>query len=496
MLVSIERDSRIPIYVQVAQQFRMLILSGALVPGAHLPTTRDLADSLGVNRKTVVDAYRILQAEGLVEGSGRRGTCVARFDDQPEESGWIRPIAWTRLYSDRVVPYFAERMRRQLIESPPEDAIPLHHESDSVGLMPVQVLRAACDAAVRELDQQGIFEDAVVGCTGLRTALARHMRLLGLDAAPSNIMVVSGRQQGLFLAAQTLVSPGDRVAVQVPAYSGILHALELLGAETCPIVNGPEGPDLKSLMGLLQRGDIKLLYLSPNHLPIEDPVGNVEVWKEIIQLAARFRVPILEDDPFRSLQYEGDALPPLISLDQRHQTLYVGSLEQEVFAGIRLGFIVAPRSVIDAMTPIKLSLEKSTAPFMARVALYLLEHRADYLPAVVEEGRRRRDAMLSALEAHCHPWMTWSRPTGGVSVWGRLVVPVSTARLAELACTEGRVIVAPGRIYFPGMRDGDRLLRMDFVGQPVERIAEGIRRLAGVLSRYPTRWNGTVPTAS
>lgn len=491
MLVSIDRDSRIPIYVQVAQQFRMLILSGALVPGAHLPTTRDLADSLGVNRKTVVDAYRILQAEGLVEGSGRRGTCVASFGDPPKESGWIRPIAWTRLYSDRVVPYFAERIRRQWIESPPEDAIPLHHESDSIGLMPVDVLQAACEAATIELAEHGIFEDAVAGWPPLRAALARHMRLLGLDAATSNIMVVSGRQQGLFLAVQTLISPGDRVAVQVPAYSGILHTLDLLGAETCPIVNGPEGPDVESLAGLLQRGDVKLLYLSPNHLP----AGTVEIWKEIIQVAARFRVPILEDDPFRALQFEGDSLPPLISLDQRHQTLYVGSLEQEVFAGIRLGFMVAPRSVIDAMVPIKLSLEKATSPFVARMTLYLLDHRADYLPAVIEEARRRRDAMLSALEAHCHPWMTWSRPTGGVSIWGRFAVPISTARLAELACSEGRVIVAPGRAFFPGMRGGDRLLRLDFVGQPAERLTEGVRRLAGVLSRYPTRWSGMAPTS-
>jgi len=489
MLIRIDRDDRAPLYVQIADQLRFQILSGALDTGSRLPPTREVSEALKVNRKTVVSAYRLLRSEGLVSGCGRGGTVVAGSPNAPERE-WIRPVLWSHLYSDVVRPASTYYGRSSFSVGDPLDLPPgtlsLTGEVSRYRWGSADTLRAAIEDVILEANADGLPRPHAGGFAPLRETLSRRARMMGASIGSDRLMITAGRQQGIYLLAQAFLEKGDSVAMEVPSYVGAIHAFKAHGAQIHAVPLDAEGPDLSILEGVLSRHRVKLIYVAPT---FRDPTGttmSLQRRKDLLDLAHRYRVPILEDDAYQVLRYEGDPLPPLFALDRKDQTLYVSTLEYELPLGLHVGWVAAPSSVIESLVPLKRALEFQTHPIMQKVAHRVLTERPESIRSIVDSARRSRDAMFAALESYCSQGLSFRRPEGGAFVWAELREVSARSELCRKLLDEG-VLCSPGYRFFPDENCGAGHLRLDFLGVAPHRIDDAVRRLGFALNALPVR---------
>lgn len=342
--------------------------------------------------------------------------------------------------------------------------------------------------------QYGVTE----GYRPLREMLARHMHRYGIPATAENVLITTGAQQGLDLVARLLLNPGDRVLTEAPTFLGAIQAFRACQAEFITVPVDDEGLQVDLLEEALRAGP-KLLYVLPN---FQNPTGVTLSERRrlhIVGLCSRYGVPILEDDPYGQLRYEGEHLTPLIVLDARYHgaprsaglrgdVLYLGTLSKTLAPGLRVGWVVAPQELIEKLVILKQGCDLHTSSFCQQVAYETA--RGGFLDGHVRVLRsiygERRDAMLAALERHFPPSARWTHPSGGLFLWVTLPAGVDSAELLEEALQHD-VAFVPGRACFPDGA-GRETLRLNFSFLPPPRIEEGIRRLGELFTR---RLHGT-----
>ena len=342
--------------------------------------------------------------------------------------------------------------------------------------------------------QYGVTE----GYRPLREMLARHMRRYGIGATCDNVLVTTGSQQGLDLVARLLLNPGDRVLTEAPTFLGAIQAFRACQAEFLTVPVDDDGLRVDLLEEALRAGP-KLMYVLPN---FQNPTGvtlSQERRMQLVERASRYGVPILEDDPYGQLRYEGKHLTPLIVLDARYHgarpggglrgdVLYLGTLSKTLAPGLRIGWVVAPQELIDKLVILKQGCDLHTSSFCQHVAYEAA--RGGFLDSHVRVIRRmygeRRDAMLQALERHFPASARWTHPQGGLFLWVTLPPGIDSAELLQEALAQD-VAFVPGRACFPD-GGGQETLRLNFSFMPPERIEEGIRRLGGL---FRQRLHGT-----
>ena len=490
MLVQLDRGSKIPYHLQIRNQLRERILSGALPPGSRLPATRDLARALGVNRTTVVTAYRALWSEGLVKGRAGGGTVVARPPEAPgRPSPAPLPLVWEDRYTARVRP--SAHWTEGAAPKGRTDVIPFDAGSPPAELFPVDAVREAV-ADVLARGPNALRYTPAPGDPELRRLLAERLELAGIRATPSQVLVLSGSEQGIFLVAQALLEPGDGVVVEAPTYPGALRTFRILGAQLHPVPVDEDGMRLDVLEGVLAHGRPKLIYTVPT---FHNPTGttmSADRRRALLDLAYRYRVPILEDDPYHALRYEGAPVPPIKALDRQNHVIYLSTFSKAFFPGLRVGWLVAPSGVTERLAALRRSLDLCPSSLGQAVAHELLRRNTGHVERVVPIYRARRDAMLAALDRHCRRLMDWHRPQGGFFVWVKLRDGVYAEELLAEAVRTG-VTFVPGRPFFPEGAGGEAQVRLSFPGVSEERIEEGVRRLAAAFRRCRTRQGKEVP---
>jgi 2-aminoadipate transaminase len=357
-------------------------------------------------------------------------------------------------------------------------------------------LAAVTAASQRVLEQNGAAALQYGGSEGylpLRELLVRHMGRYGLAATPDNVLITSGAQQALDLVGKLLVDPGDHVATEEPTYLGALQAFRAYQPRYLPVPLDRDGMRMDALERALQGGP-KFLYALPN---FQNPTGvtmALERRRRLVELAAHYGVPVLEDDPYGRLRYDGEHLPTLAEIDAeangggdarpfRGGVIYVGSLSKILGPGLRIGWVLAPDDVVRKLVQLKQGADLHTGTFAQMVAYETA--RGGFLDAHVHHVRkvngRRRDAMLRALEAHFPEEVHWTRPQGGLFLWVTLPPGLDSASLLARALEE-RVAFVPGRPFFPG-EGGGQCLRLNFSYCPPPRIEEGIARLGLVIKQ-------------
>ncbi|MGC9530272.1 MAG: PLP-dependent aminotransferase family protein [Candidatus Bipolaricaulaceae bacterium] len=343
MLVRLDRESGAPLYHQIRNQLRTMILSGLLPPGSRLPPSGELARELGVNRTTVVNAYRTLWSEGLVEGRAGGGTVVARPQDRdPQALPEPVPLLWNELLTERVPR--PENWTERAMPKVEDDVIRFDWGSPPPDLFP---MAAVGEAATRTLQQgpDALRYGPAEGIPVLREFIAQRLRLVGVDVAASQVLILTGSEQGIFVVAQALLRPGDGVVVEAPTYPGALRTFRSLGAQLHPVPVDREGMRLDVLEGVLAYQRPKLIYTVPT---FHNPTGitmSLARRRGLVELAHRYRVPILEDHPYSDLRYEGQHVPLISALDPRNYVIYLSTFSKWLFLGLRVGWMVAPRAV-------------------------------------------------------------------------------------------------------------------------------------------------------
>lgn len=480
MLIKIDRESRTPLYTQIKKQVRELILSGSLSEGSRLPSTRKLSDSLEVNRSTVVKAYQSLWSDGLVEGRAGGGTVVTTPPSViKDESSTFQPILWEDRFTDWKPPFLSWidkallKTNQEVIAfdhgAPPSDLFPL----DTVQEILTNILAEGPDP-IRYSAPQGIPE--------LRQLLSEQMNLMGIKATPSQILILSGSEQGIYITVQALIEPEDGVVVEAPTYPGVLRTLRAHGAQIYTVPMDEQGIKVDILEGVLSHQRPKLIYTMPT---FHNPTGitmSLKRRKKLLGLAYRYRVPILEDTPYYHLRYTGGHLPPIKALDQKNHVLYLSTFSKSLFPGLRVGWLVASKEVVKHFTSIKKAIDLCTSALSQYIVCELIRKKSGHLKRVLPIYKTRRDAMRDALASHCGGSMNWKCPQGGFFIWAGLKNGLQAVSLQREALENG-VSFVPGWPFFPGGTGGDKNIRLSFARLSEDHIEEGVRRLATALQK-------------
>lgn len=487
MEIRIDRESGVPLFRQIHRQIRDLILGGQLPEGFRLPPERRLARSLGVNRSTVLIAYRELKADGLVDARVGRGTAVLAADAE-EHPAVVRetpvePLAWRGLIRSGAAVAQNPLLRDLLEMTERHDVILLSVGLPAADMMPVEQMRQATEFVLERDGAAALLYSPTEGLTPFREAIADLLAARGLPASPSEVLVTSGSQQGLDLVARCFLDPGDLVVVEQPTYIGALQVFRSAEARLVSVPIDGEGMRVDYLEALLQRQRPKLIYTLPT---FQNPSGSVlstERRRKLIALAQRHHVPILEDDPYSELRYEGEAPPPLRALDPSGHVLYLSSFSKVVSPALRVGFLVAPPAALRQLALVKQACDLNSSTLGQAILDRFVRdgHYAQHVERARKVYRLRRDAMDAALREAAVPELSWNRPHGGFYFWCR--VPDGIPESALLArASESRVSFLPGSACFPD--EPTRVhIRLNFSFPTAAEIREGVGRLATALRR-------------
>jgi 2-aminoadipate transaminase len=352
-------------------------------------------------------------------------------------------------------------------------------------LYPFDLLRGIADDILTTDGRAGLQYGPAEGYPPLRAWVAERLRARGLPATPEHVLISHGSQQALDLAARLFLDPGERVVLESPSYLAAIQAFDSYEAVYDAVPLDDDGVDDQALVRLLTERTPRLLFLLPT---FQNPTGitlALDRRERIAAAAARTGTPLLEDDAYYDLRYDGDPLPPLAALAPHPWALYTGTFSKTIAPGLRVGWLYAQPPVVERLAQLKQITDLHTGSFAQRIAYRFCEEgrldpQIERLRAVYRE---RRDAMLAALDALLHGVATWTRPAGGMFSFVQLREGIDVAALLERAMTRGIVFI-PGASFHPDGR-GSNTLRLNFVSETPERIREGIAVLFAVIRETP-----------
>jgi 2-aminoadipate transaminase len=407
---------------------------------------------------------------------------------------------WSHRYAYRTHTVTSSTIRELLKFTQRPEVISFAGGMPAPEMFPLDRVREACTHILSDTSsgRAALQYSTTEGFPPLREMIARHMARYGILARPENVLITSGSQQALDLIAKLLINRGDRILVEAPTYLGALQAFNVFGAQYFSLTTDKDGLRSEDLPSALRAGT-KFMYLLPN---FQNPSGvtlSLERRKALVAFADRYGLPIIEDDPYGQLRYEGEHLPPLLVLDRETHgmrgdndyhlgnVIYLSTFSKTLAPGLRLGWMVAPADVIARLVQLKQGADLHTNSFSQMVAYEVA--RSGFLDEHVrrlrEVYRERRDVMLAALEKFMSPaWeVTWTRPQGGLFLWMCLPEGMDSRRLLKTAL-EDNVAFVPGDAFFAAdipPRVARRFLRLNFSNAGPELIHQGIRRLAAAV---------------
>lgn len=468
-----------PRFVQIAQAVAADIRRGRLRPGDALPSSRALAESLGVHRNTVVAAYAELTAEGWIEATPARGTFVSQAlpDPTPRASSGsasLRAAVPTKAAYE--LPPAIEPFR--FTPKDPPGTLALLGGVPDAGLAPAGLIARAYRRALRA-DARGLlgYCDAG-GHPRLRAALATMLSATrGLAAGPEHVLPTHGSQMGLFVVAQAIVRPGDVVAVEDPGYRPAWEALRRAGARLVPIAVDAEGLAVPQLAALTERERVRAVYLTPHHHYPTTVTLSPGRRIALLQLARAQRFAVIEDDYDHEFHYEGRPVLPLASTDAVGSVIYVGTLSKVLAPGLRVGYVVGPPPLIERLTVLRSTLDLQGDPAIEVAVAELLEDGEvqRHVRRVRKIYHGRRDALAAALREQLGARVAFSTPQGGMAMWLRAEDSIDVEAW-EMRGLERGVRFAAGRRF---MFDGrvTPCLRVGFAALDERKLREAVRRM-------------------
>lgn len=507
MRIQLDRGSNLPLYQQVATAIRQSILSGDLDGGVRLPATRRLAETLGIHRNTVVTAYRRLEEEGFLRSAVGAGTFVVRpvpageagmfvVGSTPAEAaggpgaevdrsgrGWDRRFSWRRLLRN---PVGSEPSPMDLSRPSPfmmaRSPILLNGALPDSRQFPMDEFTTCMQEVLAEADPRLLEYGPTEGYEPLRSWIVEWLRDSGVENLDAGrVFIVSGSQQGIDLLARLFLSPGDRVVVEAPTYTGAFMVLREAGARVVPVPVDGDGLKLTALDEALDREAAKFLYVMPCY---QNPTG-VSLSSarriELLRLARRRGLAIIEDHYDTPLHYWGTAPRPLLADEPEGQVIHLGTFSKILFPGLRLGWMVVPEEISRTLRQLRWATDLSSGMLTQRVMdRFCRSGRLErHLKRLCRVNRRRLRAMLGALEEHFPPEARWTRPSGGMTLWAELPEWIDTLEVFREAASKG-VLFTPGTAFYPN-GGGRNAMRLSFNREGEARIRRGVRLLGGLI---------------
>jgi DNA-binding transcriptional MocR family regulator len=478
--ILLERQSPKPIYLQIRDRISRMIKSGALQPGERLPSIRSLAESVQVNKLTIIEAYSVLEADGLVHARQGAGyfvnspaltTLKLKSTFAPTQEVIIQEQGRGSFFDQYTASMQAQKQGEMIDFS---SGFPR-----PVSLADLQ--RIAKRAVVRAADT--LFQyDFPQGQLTLQKQIAQMLMYQGLEVFPEDLIITNGSEQALSLAIHYYVQPGDWVIVETPTYHGALGILENLGAKVIGIPMTVDGMNLELLEQYLRSHRPKLIYtISTLHNPTGLTTSQTHR-QQLLALAEHYECPILEDNAYEGLNFE-PVPAPIKALDRRDLVTYISTFSKTLIPGLRVGYMVVTGKHYRYIVERKLlnDLHVSTVSQVI-VSEYLASgHYRRHLSRLRANNIHCRNAMLQALERYFPQEVSWTVPKGGLFLWVHLPASLPIQAIRNQAALQ-KVLVACGSAFFPGQK-GYPAMRLNYSHLP-EEIDQGISVLGKLLLNY------------
>ncbi|MFH1677142.1 MAG: PLP-dependent aminotransferase family protein, partial [bacterium] len=495
MHIQIDKNAPVPLYRQIVAEIRRLIDAGLLATGTRLPSSRELAEQIGVSRKTVLIAYQELIADSYLESRPQSGTFVVDRSSLAQIKGVKKDKFSEPDFGPDQAP---EKMDWSPYQIPGSFfALPPHRKATEQPTPPISFIRAIPDSRlfpfeqIKQITQQLLWDPKSFffdyghpqGYQPLVEYLEEKEALAGTQMAPgrNDVVVVSGFQQGLNLLINLLWSPGKAVLVEMPTYAAILN---LLIARRIPYFGIPvddQGMQVELVPEILKKNDICALVTIPT---FQNPTGTVMTTprrRRLIEIASEHNLPIIEDDYAQDLRYDGKGLPTLKSLDQGGNVIRLGSFSKIFLPGLRLAWAALPSELAVALVRMKRGCDRGDSFFLQVIMHEFI--KKGYLEKHLRRTRRiyksRRDAMLEAMEESFPKKITWTKPSGGFSLWVNLPPKIKSLALYHY-CREHGAEFAVANFFRTGKSDASGF-RLSFSLLEEGEIIDGITRLGGAL---------------
>jgi 2-aminoadipate transaminase len=321
------------------------------------------------------------------------------------------------------------------------------------------------------------------GWLPLREWIANRMKLAGIHTDSSRVLITSGSQQGIDLAGKVFLEAGDRVLVENPCYLAALQVFSGYEASFITVDSDDHGMRVDQAARALESSQAKLIYLVPT---FHNPKGtslSLERRRQLVELSRRHHVPILEDDPYGELRYQGERVPPLAALDRDGMVIYLSTFSKTLCPGLRIGWLTASEKIMSSLVIAKQAADLHTTTLEQHAVAKLLQ-TFDYdahVARLCEVYGQRCRTMRDALEKYFPAGVRWTRPDGGLFLWVELPEHIDGDDLFHDALPH-KVAFVPGAPFFANdVRHN--FIRLNFSNQPPELIEEGVRRIADVLKR-------------
>jgi 2-aminoadipate transaminase len=459
-----------PLYSQLLEMFETAIEDGKLAIGTRLPSERALAEQLQISRTTVMSAYRELEARGLIHSHVGRGTFVCA---SPEPTS--APFAWRGKVARTAGLNGDSPLRYIVRDSNHTGVLSFAAGSPAIDVFPVKNWLHLIEQGLRESPEEVLSNGPTPGLPNLRQAIARRY-----NSKPERILVLAGSQQGIDLISRCLLDPGDTVIIDRPCYVGAIQIFRAAGAHLIgwDIMRA----DMGELEELILRYRPKLIFTNPT---FQNPTGRLLSLRErrdLLQLAVRYRVPIVEDDPYRETYFDTPPPPSLRELDEHNIVIYLSTFSKVLAPGLRLGWLTAAEYVVEQLALIKQRANLFTeGPGQYALAEFLRRGLFDdHLVRLRGEHARRQQAFQAALKRHMPArLLKFTAQPGGIFFWCQVHQSVNPREWSRQALAAG-VAFSSGEIFYADTVSSQQA-RFCYTWLSEEKIEQGVKRLAETL---------------
>lgn len=469
--IKLYKDKGEHLYVQLYKAIKGLIIGGKISNDEKLPPIRKLAKELKVNNVTVVNAYHILEQEGLVYKKIGSGTYVSPdlFEYTYEEQG---------ISNSSGALSFIERGQIQI----QKDMINFASATPMSELFPVDDFKRALNEVLDRDGGHAFDYQESRGYFPLRKALMGYVKEYNISANIDSIQIISGAQQGIDIIAKALLNYDDVVIIESPSYTGAIASFKSRGAKIIDVKLSDDGIDIEELDKKIRIFKPKFLYLMPN---FQNPTGisySRNKKNKIIDLCKQHKIYIVEDDYLSDLNFYSKDNTTLKSLDIDNElVIYVKSFSKIFMPGLRLGFLIAPSIFYEHLLFAKHSSDISTSGLLQR-ALEIYFTRGTWKEHIEYMGEKYKDVfdiMLKNIEKYMPSEVDFMYPQGGVNFWFRLPKGISSKNLYETAI-KNNVAIAPGNLFFVHQND-DRHFRLSIASVNDDEIEHGIIIISNII---------------
>ncbi len=402
------------------------------------------------------------------------------------------PVEWERFLAKRTEHMKSSAIRELLKITQQPDVISFAGGLPAPEIFPVREIEEACNYLLRHEPKRALQYSTTEGHPPLREFIAESMAKYGIHHGPDNIQITTGSQQALDLLGKVFIDPDTAILTGKPTYLGAIQAWRTYQTRFLTVPLDKEGMRVELIEDIVKKETPRFLYVLPN---FHNPAGTTlpeERRRRLVEIARKYDLILVEDDPYGALRYEGEDIIPIAALAPE-RTIYLGTFSKTLTPGLRIGWIVAPAEIVRRLVQAKQGSDLHSSTFDQMIANDIAQRGIlkVHIKRIRETYHERRDVMLDALEELWPGGCCWTKPEGGLFLWAETPEEINTLEFMETAL-ENKVAYVPGVHFFPHGDGGFNAMRLNFSNAQPEMIVEGVRRLGTALKEKLAEMTKTV----